>query len=165
MQVKSGNVQRNQIATLKSDMEREKADLALSSPSRKPAGEPSPQPTRPMNDEAIGAGFYVPEAFPDHNYPRGADAGDPPHHRGAACRRTSRIPSLRARGDIPASAAASEPSPPGTACIDTSVSSMQSPPAKERMPPGSVLGPKAFGDYGPSSRLGLRGHHALSDPE
>ena len=29
VQVKSGNVQRNQIATLKSDMEREKADLAL----------------------------------------------------------------------------------------------------------------------------------------
>ena len=62
VQVKSGNVQRNQIATLKSDMEREKADLALFITLK--------EPTRPMNDEAIGAGFYVPEAFPDHNYPK-----------------------------------------------------------------------------------------------
>ena len=62
VQVKSGNVQRNQIATLKSDMEREKADLALFITLK--------EPTRPMKDEAIGAGFYVPEAFPDHNYPK-----------------------------------------------------------------------------------------------
>ena len=57
-----------------------------------------------------------------------------PHHRGAAIRSTSRIPSLRARGDIPASASASEPSPPGTTCI-------------------------AFEDYGTSSRLGLHEQH------
>ena len=56
VQVKSGNVQRNQIATLKSDMEREKADLALFITLK--------EPTRPMKDEAIGAGFYIPEAFP-----------------------------------------------------------------------------------------------------
>ena len=62
VQVKSGNVQRNQIATLKSDMEREKADLALFITLK--------EPTRPMKDEAIGAGFYIPEAFPDHNFPK-----------------------------------------------------------------------------------------------
>ena len=60
VQVKSGNVQRSQIATLKSDMEREKADLALFV-TLKP-------PTRPMQQEALQAGFYAPEAFPDHNF-------------------------------------------------------------------------------------------------
>ena len=62
VQVKSGNVQRNQIATLKSDMERENANLALFITLK--------EPTRPMKDEAIGAGFYVPKAFPDHNFPK-----------------------------------------------------------------------------------------------
>ena len=62
VQVKSGGVQRNQIATLKSDMEREKADLALFV-TLKP-------PTRPMRQEALEAGFYTPEAFPDHRSPR-----------------------------------------------------------------------------------------------
>ena len=62
VQVKSGGVQRNQIATLKSDMEREKADLALFV-TLKP-------PTRPMQQEALEAGFYTPEAFPDHRSPR-----------------------------------------------------------------------------------------------
>ena len=62
VQVKSGGVQRNQIATLKSDMEREKADLALFV-TLKP-------PTRPMRQEALEAGFYAPEAFPDHRSPR-----------------------------------------------------------------------------------------------
>ncbi len=62
VQVKSGGVQRSQIATLKSDMEREKADLALFV-TLKP-------PTRPMQQEAIEAGFYAPEAFPDHRFPR-----------------------------------------------------------------------------------------------
>ena len=62
VQVKSGGVQRNQIATLKSDMEREKADLALFV-TLKP-------PTRPMEHEALEAGFYAPEAFPDHQFPR-----------------------------------------------------------------------------------------------
>ena len=60
VQVKSGNVQRNQIATLKSDMEREKADLALFVTLKPPTG--------PMVNEALGAGFYAPEAFPDDNY-------------------------------------------------------------------------------------------------
>ena len=62
VQVKSGGVQRSQIATLKSDMEREKADLALFV-TLKP-------PTRPMEQEALEAGFYAPEAFPDHRFPR-----------------------------------------------------------------------------------------------
>ena len=62
VQVKSGGVQRSQIATLKSDMEREKADLALFV-TLKP-------PTRPMQQEALEAGFYAPEAFPDHRFPR-----------------------------------------------------------------------------------------------
>ena len=60
VQVKSGNVQRNQVATLKSDMEREKADLALFVTLKPPTG--------PMVNEALGAGFYAPEAFPDDNY-------------------------------------------------------------------------------------------------
>ena len=62
VQVKSGNVQRNQIATLKSDMEREKAELALFV-TLKP-------PTNPMRQEAAAAGFYTPDAFPDHRFPR-----------------------------------------------------------------------------------------------
>ena len=62
VQVKSGGVQRNQVATLKSDMEREKADLALFV-TLKP-------PTRPMEQEALEAGFYAPEPFPDHRFPR-----------------------------------------------------------------------------------------------
>ena len=62
VQVKSGNVQRSQVATLKSDMEREKADLALFVTLKPPTG--------PMEQEAIEAGFYAPEAFPDHRFPR-----------------------------------------------------------------------------------------------
>ena len=75
VQVKSGGVQRNQIATLKSDMEREKADLALFV-TLKP-------PTRPMRQEALEAGFYTPEAFPRPPLPARADT----HHRGTAIRR------------------------------------------------------------------------------
>ena len=62
VQVKSGGVQRSQIATLKSDMERENADLALFV-TLKP-------PTRPMEQEALQAGFYTPEAFPGHRFAR-----------------------------------------------------------------------------------------------
>ena len=62
VQVKSGNVQRNQIATLISDMEREKAALALFVTLK--------APTEPMRQEAYGAGFYTPEAFPDHQFPK-----------------------------------------------------------------------------------------------
>ena len=62
VQVKSGHVQRNVIATLKGDMEREKAEMGLLV-----TLEP---PTRPMEQEAAAAGFYVPEHFPDRQFPR-----------------------------------------------------------------------------------------------
>ena len=62
VQVKSGHVQRNVIATLKGDMEREKAEMGLLV-----TLEP---PTRPMEQEAAAAGFYVPEHFPNRQYPR-----------------------------------------------------------------------------------------------
>ena len=62
VQVKSGHVQRNIIATLKGDMEREKAELGLLV-----TLEP---PTRPMLQEAMSAGVYVPERFPDRQFQR-----------------------------------------------------------------------------------------------
>ena len=62
VQVKSGSVQRNQIATLKGDMEREKAEMGLFITLN--------PPTRPMIHEATSAGVYTPEHFPDHHYPR-----------------------------------------------------------------------------------------------
>ena len=61
-QVKSGHVNRIQIATLKGDMERESAQLGLFL-----TLEP---PTRPMLQEAVAAGFYVPDHYPDRQYPR-----------------------------------------------------------------------------------------------
>ena len=62
VQVKSGGVKRGDIATLKGDMEREQAELALFV-TLKP-------PTNPMRQEAAAAGFYTPDAFPDHRFPR-----------------------------------------------------------------------------------------------
>ena len=62
VQVKSGHVQRNIIATLKGDMEREQAEMGLLV-----TLEP---PTVPMRQEAAAAGFYVPEHFPDRQFPR-----------------------------------------------------------------------------------------------
>ena len=62
VQVKSGKVQRGVVATLRGDMEREKAELGL----LVTLGEP----TEPMIDEALAAGFYVPERFPGHRFPR-----------------------------------------------------------------------------------------------
>ena len=61
VQVKSGHVTRNQVATLKGDMEREKAEIGLFITLEKP--------TRPMESEAANAGFYTPEHFPDSHYP------------------------------------------------------------------------------------------------
>ena len=55
VQVKSGHVQRNVIATLKGDMEREKAEMGLLVTLEPPTG--------PMVQEAANAGFYVPEHF------------------------------------------------------------------------------------------------------
>ncbi len=51
VQVKGGSVQRNQIATLKSDMQREKADAAIFITLE--------TPTRPMKEEAADAGFFT----------------------------------------------------------------------------------------------------------
>ena len=62
VQVKSGHVQRNQIATLKGDMAREKAEIGLFI-----TLEP---PTAPMVSEAAAAGFYQPSHFLDHKFPR-----------------------------------------------------------------------------------------------
>ena len=62
VQVKSGHVQRNVIATLKGDMEREKAEMGLLVTLEPPTG--------PMRQEADSAGFYVPEHFPDRQFPR-----------------------------------------------------------------------------------------------
>ena len=62
VQVKSGHVTRNQIATLKGDMEREKAEIGLFITLQPPTG--------PMEAEATSAGFYTPEHYPDSQYPR-----------------------------------------------------------------------------------------------
>ena len=62
VQVKSGHVNRGQIATLKGDMEREKAELGLFVTLE--------EPTRPMLQEAVAAGFYEPEYYPGQQYPR-----------------------------------------------------------------------------------------------
>ncbi len=62
VQVKSGHVDRGQIAALKGDMAREKAELGLFV-----TLEP---PTRPMLQDAVAAGFYEPEHFPGYRFPR-----------------------------------------------------------------------------------------------
>ena len=62
VQVKSGRVNRGQIATLKGDMEREGADIGLFVTLS--------EPTEPMRQEALSAGFYEPEHYPDHRYHR-----------------------------------------------------------------------------------------------
>ena len=62
VQVKSGHVTRNQVATLNSDRQREKAEIGLFITLR--------PPTRPMEAEAASAGLYTPEHFPDSHYPR-----------------------------------------------------------------------------------------------
>ena len=62
VQVKSGHVNRGQIATLKGDMEREKAEIGLFVTLSPPTG--------PMRQDAIAAGFYEPEHFPGQKFPR-----------------------------------------------------------------------------------------------
>ena len=62
VQVKSGRVNRGQIATLKGDMEREGAEIGLFVTLS--------EPTEPMRQEALSAGFYEPEHYPDHHYHR-----------------------------------------------------------------------------------------------
>ncbi len=65
VQVKSGSVQRNQVATLKGDMERERAEMGLFVTLN--------PPTRPMLQEAASAGVYAPKLLgetSDRQYPR-----------------------------------------------------------------------------------------------
>ncbi len=62
VQVKSGRVSRSDIATLKGDMERESADLAIFITLN--------EPTEPMRQEALSTGIYEPVSFPDKQYPR-----------------------------------------------------------------------------------------------
>ena len=62
VQVKSGHVNRSQIATLKGDMEREKAEIGLFVTLSPPTG--------PMRQDAIAAGFYEPQHFPGQQFPR-----------------------------------------------------------------------------------------------
>ena len=62
VQVKSGHVNRGMIATLKGDMEREQATLGVFITLQ--------PPTEPMRQEALSAGIYTPEHFPDQQYPR-----------------------------------------------------------------------------------------------
>jgi site-specific DNA-methyltransferase (adenine-specific) len=62
VQVKSGGVTRNQVATLNSDREREKAPIGILITLE--------EPTRPMLEEAVTAGSYEPEHFPGYQYPR-----------------------------------------------------------------------------------------------
>ena len=62
VQVKSGHVSVSQIRDLKGVLEREKAEIGLFITLN--------PPTRPMLLEAASAGLYVPEQYPDHQYPR-----------------------------------------------------------------------------------------------
>ncbi len=61
VQVKSGRVRRDHVATLKGDMAREKAALGLLIVLE--------SPTQPMLQEAMAAGVYVPKYFPSHQFP------------------------------------------------------------------------------------------------
>ena len=79
VQVKSGHVNRGMIATLKGDMEREDAAIGVLITLA--------EPTEPMNQEAIGAGFYEPAGLPGNQYPKVQILtieqllnGDQPHH-------------------------------------------------------------------------------------
>ena len=62
VQVKSGKVNRGQVATLKGDMEREKAEIGIFITLR--------PPTEPMLQEALSAGLYTPASLPNDSYPR-----------------------------------------------------------------------------------------------
>ena len=62
VQVKSGHVNASQVRDLKGVLEREQAELGLFITQQPPTG--------PMRQEALSAGFYVPEHFPDVQYTR-----------------------------------------------------------------------------------------------
>lgn len=62
VQVKSGAVNASQIRDLKGVLEREQAAIGVFVTLEKA--------TRPMVQEAVAAGFYVPELYPDRKYPK-----------------------------------------------------------------------------------------------
>jgi DNA modification methylase len=62
VQVKSGNVQVNQIRDLMGVVKREKAVIGVFITLN--------SPTKPMEIEAVREGFYIPEHFPKDRYPR-----------------------------------------------------------------------------------------------
>ena len=62
VQVKSGGTNRSHIATLNSDREREKSPIGILVTLE--------EPSRPMLEEAVTAGYYEPEHFPGYQYPR-----------------------------------------------------------------------------------------------
>jgi hypothetical protein len=62
VQVKSGKVGAAQVRDLKGVLEREKAHLGVMITLK--------SPSRAMQEEAAAAGFYTPESFPEHRYPR-----------------------------------------------------------------------------------------------
>ena len=62
VQVKSGHVSVSQVRDLKGVLEREEAEMGLFITLN--------PPTRPMMLEAASAGLYVPEQYPEHQYPR-----------------------------------------------------------------------------------------------
>ena len=62
VQVKSGHVTVSQIRDLKGVLEREKASIG--------AFITLAEPTMPMTKEAAAAGFYEPEFFPGHQFPK-----------------------------------------------------------------------------------------------
>jgi site-specific DNA-methyltransferase (adenine-specific) len=62
VQVKSGHVSSSHIRDLKGVVEREKAQIGVYITLE--------EPTKPMKDEAVAAGFYEPEFFPGHYYPK-----------------------------------------------------------------------------------------------
>lgn len=61
-QVKSGGVNASQIRDLKGVLDREKAAIGVFITLEEPTG--------PMVQEAVAAGFYVPELYPDRKYPK-----------------------------------------------------------------------------------------------
>ena len=61
VQVKSGHVNTGQVRDLKGVLEREQAQLGLFITLQ--------PPTRPMEQEALASGLYVPEHFPDSQFP------------------------------------------------------------------------------------------------
>ena len=62
VQVKSGSVNRGVVAQLKTDLQTAGAEIGILITLN--------PPTRPMLQEAASAGFYTPEHFPGHQYPR-----------------------------------------------------------------------------------------------